>query len=142
MKKLLIFLSVLCFSCQYYFGTAGEFGRFQVQKNGNGLLFSWDQPDYTEFDSDLILLINGNLMTLAQNGVGKEGFRISGRSEIWSDFFGDYTDVELAKTFIYLKTRVIFDPPTTSAVLDAYNNEAKECLWRCLVQVENGRQND
>lgn len=100
------------------------------------------QPDYTEFDSDLILLINGNLMTLTQNGVGKEGFRISGRSEMWSDFFGDYPDVELAKTFVYLKTRVIFDPPTTSAVLDAYNNEAKECLWRCLVQVENGRQND
>ena len=97
------------------------------------------QPDYTEFDSDLILLINGNLMTLVQNGVGKEGFRISGRSEIWSDFFGDYTDVELAKTFIYLKTRVIFDPPTTSAVLDAYNKEADECLWRCLIEVEDVR---
>lgn len=97
------------------------------------------QPDYTEFDSDLILLINGNLMTLAQNGVGKEGFRISGRSEMWSDFIGDHSDVELAKTFVYLRTKIVFDPPTTSAVLDAYKKEAEECLWRCLIQVEEVR---
>lgn len=97
------------------------------------------QPDYTEFDSDLVLLINGNLMTLAQNGVGKEEFRISGRSEMWSDFLGDYSDVELAKTFVYLRTKIIFDPPSTSAVLDAYKKEAEECLWRCLIQVEEVR---
>ena len=97
------------------------------------------QPDYTEFDSDLILLINGNLMTLAQNGVGKEGFQITGKVETWSGFIGDHSDVELAKTFVYLRTKIIFDPPTTSAVLDAYKKEAEECLWRCLIQVEEVR---
>lgn len=97
------------------------------------------ETTYAEFDSDLILLINGNLMTLAQNGVGKEGFRITGETEKWSDFLGDYTDVELAKTFVYLRTKVVFDPPSTSAVLEAYKKEAEECLWRCLIQIEEVR---
>lgn len=97
------------------------------------------ETTYTEFDSDLILLINGNLMTLAQNGVGKEGFRITGTTEKWSDFLGDYTDVELAKTFVYLRTKIVFDPPSTSAVLEAYKKEAEECLWRCLIQIEEVR---
>lgn len=97
------------------------------------------QSDYTEFDSDLILLINGNLMTLTQNGVGKEGFRITGATEKWSDFLGEYTDVELAKTFVYLRTKIVFDPPSTSAVLEAYKKEAEECLWRCLIQIEEVR---
>lgn len=52
MKRILILLPFLFFSCQYYFGTAGEFGNFQVQKSGNELLFSWDQPDYTEYKKE------------------------------------------------------------------------------------------
>lgn len=95
--------------------------------------------DYTEFDFDLVLLINGNLMTLAQNGVGKTGFRITGPDETWSDFLGDFSDVEMAKTYVYLKTKLAFDPPSTSGVLEAYNKEADECLWRCLIEVENVR---
>lgn len=97
------------------------------------------EPDYTEFDFDLTLLINGNLMTLAQNGVGKKGFRITGNVETWSDFLGDFSDVELAKSYVYLKTKVIFDPPSTSSVLEAYQKEADECLWRCLIEVEDVR---
>ena len=98
------------------------------------------EPDYTEFDDDLILLINGNLMTLAQNGVGKEGFVITGSEETWSDFLDEFRDVEMAKEYVYLRTRVIFDPPSTSSVLDAYNKMAEECLWRCLIQVETARE--
>lgn len=100
------------------------------------------ETDYTEFDYDLILLINGNLMTLAQNGVGKDGFRITGSDETWSDFLGDFSDVELAKSYVYLKTKIIFDPPSTSSVLEAYQKEADECLWRCLIQVEEVRDHD
>lgn len=112
--------------------------------NTDSILDSIKKPiglelDYTEFDYDLILLINGNLMTLAQNGVGKEGFRITGNVETWSDFLGDFADVEMAKSYVYLKTKVIFDPPSTSAVLEAYKKEADECLWRCLIEVENVR---
>lgn len=100
------------------------------------------EPDYTEFDFDLVLFINGNLMTLAQNGIGKNGFRITGPDETWSDFLGSFSDVELAKTYVYLKTKIAFDPPTTSSVLDAYNKEADEALWRCLIEVENVRDEE
>lgn len=100
------------------------------------------EPEDTEFDYDMILLINGALMTLAQNGVGQEGFRIKGRDDVWSDFLGDFSDVELAKSYVYLKTKIIFDPPSTSSVLEAYQKEADECLWRCLIQVEGVRGND
>ena len=98
------------------------------------------ESDYTEFDADVIMFINGNLMDLAQNGVGKVGFKISNNASTWSDFLGDFTDVENAKTYVYLKTRVLFDPPSTSSVLEAYQKAAEECLWRCLIQVENVRE--
>ena len=100
------------------------------------------EPDYTEFDSDVIMFINGNLMNLAQNGVGKVGFRITDNTSTWSDFLGDYTDVEDAKTYVYLKTRIVFDPPSSSSVLEAYQKETDECLWRCLIQVEEVRDDD
>ena len=98
--------------------------------------------DYTEFDFDLVLLINGNLMTLSQNGVGKNGFRITGPDETWSDFLGSFSDMELAKTYVYLKTKLAFDPPATSSVLEAYNKEAEEALWRCRIEVENVREEE
>lgn len=97
------------------------------------------EPDYNEFDFDLVLLINGNLMTLAQNGVGETGFRITGPDETWTDFLGDFKDVESAKTYVYLKTKIAFDPPSSTSVIDAYSKEADECLWRCLVESENNR---
>lgn len=115
--------------------------------NTDSILDSIKKPiglelDYTEFDYDLILLINGNLMTLAQNGIGKDGFVITGSAETWSDFLGDFTDVELAKSYVYLKTKIVFDPPSTSSVLEAYQKVAEECLWRCQIQVEEVRSHD
>ena len=100
------------------------------------------EPDYTEFDADVIMFINGNLMNLAQNGVGKVGFRIIDNTATWSDFLDYQTDVEDAKTYVYLKTRIVFDPPSSSSVLEAYQKEAEECLWRCMIQVEEVREDD
>ena len=97
------------------------------------------EKDYTEFDFDLVMFINGFLMILIQNGVGTPNFRITGASETWGDFLGDFTDVELAKTFVYLRTKLMFDPPSSSAAIDACKNAADEALWRCLVEVENVR---
>lgn len=94
------------------------------------------EVDYDEFDVDLIMLINGSLMTLSQNGVGKKGFRIDSEEQKWSEFLGDFTDVESAKTYVYLETRMLFDPPSTSAVLDAFSKQADEYLWRCREEVE------
>ena len=98
------------------------------------------ENDYDAFDQDIIFFINGELMTLAQNGVGQEGFRVKTGNETWSSFLGDFQDVELAKEFVYLRVRLMFDPPSQSAVQQAYTDKAAEALWRCREQVEVFRE--
>lgn len=93
--------------------------------------------DYHDFDVDIIVSINSVLMALNQMGVGVEGFTVTGDSETWIDFIGSAKNLEAVKTYVYLKVRLIFDPPTSSAVLEAYNNQAKEYEWRLYVQKEN-----
>lgn len=95
--------------------------------------------DYEEFDVDIIININSAFMTLHQLGVGpKECFTISGSEETWDEFFEGRTDLEAAKTFVYLKTRLAFDPPTTSFVLSSMENQIKELEYRLLLQAKGG----
>lgn len=96
---------------------------------------------YNAFDTDIIVAINTAIFTLTQVGVGpEEGFTISGADETWTDFLGDGAQYEAAKTYIYYKTRLAFDPPTSSSVLDAYNKGAEEYLWRLNVNYENAKE--
>jgi hypothetical protein len=95
-------------------------------------------PEDDSFDQDLIFDINTALNTLTQVGVGpNEGFKISGSSEVWSDFLGENPKLEMAKDFVKFKVRVLFDPPTTSFVLDEYNKELDQMLWRLNVEVDD-----
>ena len=90
------------------------------------------------FDTDLIIHINSVLMILNQLGVGPEdGFSITDKSAVWTDVIGDNKLIEAAKTFVGLKVRLIFDPPTSSAVLDSINKTISELEWRINVMVEN-----
>ena len=99
---------------------------------------------YNAFDTDIIIHITSVLMHLNQLGVGPEQpFSITGDSETWADFLGDkVTEFEAVKTFIYIKVRLIFDPPTNSFVVDAYDKTAKEYEWRLIVQAERGLKLD
>lgn len=99
---------------------------------------------YDAFDTDIIIHINSVLMHLNQLGVGPDQpFSITGDSETWADFLGDkVTEFEAVKTFIYIKVRLIFDPPTNSFVVDAYDKTAKEYEWRLIVQAERGLKLD
>lgn len=96
------------------------------------------EEEYTYFDHDIIDLINANLNTLTQIGVGPEnGFVITGTTETWSDFLGDKIDkLQIVKTYLYIRVRMIFDPPQTSFVLDALKEHAKELEWRISVEVD------
>lgn len=95
--------------------------------------------EYNVFDQDIIIYINSTLSTLTQLGVrSEEGFRISGEEETWDIYLGDSQDLENVKTYIYLKVRLLFDPPTSSFVLDSFNNQIKELEWRINVQVDRG----
>ncbi len=93
--------------------------------------------DYDYFDNDLIIHINSAFSVLNQLGLGSDDtFMITGESETWSDFLGDDKFLEMVKTYIFLKVKVIFDPPTSSFVLDAYNKQIAELEWRINVAVD------
>lgn len=90
------------------------------------------------FDTDLIMHINSVLMILNQLGVGPpEGFSISDKTSVWSDFIPESSSIEAVKSFVSLKVRMIFDPPTSSSVADAINKTISELEWRILCNVEN-----
>ena len=87
--------------------------------------------EQTHFDQDIIIHINTAIMTLTDIGVGpKEGFSITGSSEVWSDFIEDIKKFEAVKTYIYLKVKLVFDPPLSSSVIEIYNSQINEIEWR------------
>lgn len=99
------------------------------------------EPDDTAYDTDIVVYINGVLMVLNQLGIGSDKtFAIADASATWYDFLGENDDIEAVKTFIYLKVRLVFDPPT-GGVLDALERMAKEYEWRLTVIAETIRLN-
>lgn len=90
---------------------------------------------YEIFEPDLIMHINTIFFTLCQLGVTEEPFVISDGTETWDEFHAD-TDLESVKTYVYLKTRMYFDPPTNSALISAINEQIKELEWRLNVAVD------
>lgn len=88
-------------------------------------------PDeYDAFDLDIIMHINSVLSILYQMGVGpEEGMAVVDETEEWDDFFSA-TDLNLVRSYIFLKVRMLFDPPTTSFLLDAMNKQISEFEWR------------
>lgn len=93
---------------------------------------------YTPFDTDVMIFINAALMNLTQLGVGpKEGFTISDYDTKWSDFLTNEVKLGAVKTYVYLKVKMAFDPPTNSFVMDAMKQQAEEIGWRLNVQAES-----
>lgn len=94
--------------------------------------------EYTHFDNDLIMHINSVLMILSQLGVGpSEGYSISSSAQTWSDFLGDdLKKLQSVKSYVALKVRLMFDPPTSSSVMEAINNQIREFEWRLNVAVD------
>ncbi len=91
----------------------------------------------TSFDNDLILGINSAFSALLQLGVGlSTGYKITSATEVWSSFLGTRLDLELVKSYVYLKVRLIFDPPQVSYLVDAIKSQIAELEWRINVQVE------
>ena len=94
---------------------------------------------YEHFDADIVMHINSAFSTLTQLGVGpEEGFVIKDKTAIWKDFIQDDKLLEFVKTYIYLKVKLVFDPPLSSSVLDAMNRQINELEWRLNVAVDSG----
>ena len=95
-------------------------------------------PDYDAFDTDLVIHINSVFGILAQLGVGPAGgFSISDNTTLWKSYLGDLKDLEMVKSYIALKVRLVFDPPTIGAVMDAMKEQIREYEWRLNVQVDH-----
>lgn len=96
------------------------------------------ERDYTAFDADIIMHINSAFMILNQLGVGpEECFRIEDDLTKWDEFIIDSTKFEAVKSYIYHKVKMLFDPPTSSAVIEANNRIITELEWRLNVQAES-----
>ncbi len=94
--------------------------------------------DYEAFDMDIIININMAINILYQLGVGPSGFFIRDESETWSDYLGDSPNLEMVKTYIFLKVKQAFDPNQNSNITQSYDNQIKELEWRLNVQVDPG----
>lgn len=95
---------------------------------------------YKVFDDDIIMHINSVFMVLQQLGVGPTGgFSITGYAETWGDFLSESDEnLSAVKSYIQMKVRLIFDPPSSSFVLDSYKKLIDEFEWRLNVQVDPG----
>lgn len=93
--------------------------------------------DYTVFDLDIIIHINSILNVVTQLGIGPEdGFMIEDATATWEDFLGSDKRMNAVKTYVYLRVRLLFDPPTTSYLINAMESQCRELEWRLNVTRE------
>lgn len=94
------------------------------------------------FDTDIIIGINSALMTLNQLGIGPSNcVKVKDESTTWSELLSDSTRLETAKEYVYLRTRILIDPPT-GTVLESMKQIIKEDEWRLNIQAEIIAPND
>lgn len=90
--------------------------------------------DYTAYDVDVLMHINAAFSVVNQLGVGpEEGFFIENATPVWDDLGLPANQLHLLKTYIYLKARMLFDPPTTSFHIKAMEDQVRELEWRLNV---------
>lgn len=82
--------------------------------------------------------INSVFMVLTQLGVGPaEGFAIEDETSVWTDFLPQGAKLEAVKSYMFIKVKLIFDPPLSSAVMESYKRQLDEFEWRLNVAAEN-----
>ena len=92
---------------------------------------------YDVFTSDILIHINSAISVLTQLGVGpKDVFRITGVDETWEDLLSNDKILEFVKTYIYLKVRLVFDPPSNSSLVTFYKQECDEIESRILYSID------
>lgn len=95
------------------------------------------EADYTAFDLDIIMHINSVFVTLNQLGIGlANGFMIEDSVATWRDFIGGDWNLNSVKTYVYLRVRLLFDPPTTAYLVTSMKEQVQELEWRLNVHRE------
>ena len=94
--------------------------------------------DYEHYDADIIMHINSVFMILNQLGVGpSNGFSITDKTAVWGNFISDNDNLEAVKSYVYMKVRLLFDPPLSSAVMECMNRMIGELEWRLNSEAES-----
>ena len=95
--------------------------------------------DYEHFDADLIIHINTFLTRLYQVGVGTKNFAIYDKTATWADFLGeDEVKFQQAKSYVYIRTKMLFDPPQSGAANEAFKEAMRELEWLLYVDADPG----
>ena len=97
-------------------------------------------PEYLAFDQDVVMHINSAFSVLHQLGVGPdEPFMIEDETATWTEFLGTERGVNSVKSYVYLRVRLLFDPPATSFALGAMEKQIEELGWRISTYMEGIR---
>lgn len=95
-------------------------------------------PADTSFDSDLVMHINSVFSDLLQLGVGPDsGYMIMDKTDEWDAFGVSNNIINSVKVYMFLKIKIIFDPPASSFALDALKGQAEEKGWRLYVMADS-----
>jgi hypothetical protein len=93
--------------------------------------------DYTQFDTDIIMHINSVFFILNQIGVNPENnFSITDKESLWAEYLLPTQNLQIVKTYMYLRVRLLFDPPISGSLVEVMKNQASELEWRIMINVE------
>lgn len=101
------------------------------------------EPDYTDFDPDILMHINAAIMTLRQIGIGPvNGYTVTSSEQTFDDYLGEgSTETSMVRAYLFYKTKLGFDPPASTAVMEAIKEMIRETEWRLNIQVDPGEWN-
>lgn len=95
------------------------------------------EDDFDGFDTEILAGINSAIFSLSQIGVGPSGgMTVTGDVETWDTLFDSVPNLEAVKSYIWLKTRLEFDPPSTSYLIQAIERNIQQLEWRLQVEVD------
>lgn len=103
--------------------------------------FLGPSAEYEHFDPDIIMHINSVFMDLNDLGIGPEkAFVIEDDTSEWTDFFSEKGEtLEAVKSYMYLRVKLLFDPPASSATLASMERQIDKWEWKLNVRAENAR---
>ena len=91
------------------------------------------------FDWDIMMLINSAFVDLKQIAMPKD-FIVTSKTDTWSDYFGELDECASVKTYVFLKVKMVFDPPQSSSVMTAYENTISQLEWRINAEYDFNKE--
>lgn len=96
--------------------------------------------EYEVYDDDIVTHINSTFSIVNQLGVGpEEGFFIEDAGAEWDDLGVPMNQLGVIRTYVFVRVKMLFDPPTVGFMVDATERQISELEWRLSVFREGER---